>query len=82
LSQEKAAAALLRSQIIDDPEQLRRVISDMHHSVEREVCFALRVCVREREREEFGLTPPLTDRKSLLPLLNSSCTPCKRDRMP
>jgi hypothetical protein len=43
LSQEKAAAALLRSQIIDDPEQLRRVISDMHHSVEREVCFALRV---------------------------------------
>jgi len=36
LSQEKAAVALLRSQIVDDPEQLRRVISDMHHSVERE----------------------------------------------
>jgi hypothetical protein len=37
VSQEKAAAAVLRAQIVDDPEQLRRVIADMRDSMAREV---------------------------------------------
>lgn len=37
VAQEKAAAAVLRAQIVDDPEQLRRVIADMRDSLTREV---------------------------------------------
>lgn len=40
LEQEQAAEKLLRAQIVDDPEHVRRVIADMRESAAREVSAA------------------------------------------
>jgi hypothetical protein len=59
LEQEQAAEELLRAQIVDDPEHVRRVIADMRDSAAREVSRLSRCATAHASRRRSARPPPL-----------------------